>query len=444
MDARQESFKVFMLPWLAHGHISPYLELAKRLAKRKFIVYFCSTPVNLEAIKSNYLSKSYSDSIQLVKILLQSTPELPPHYHTAKGLPPHLMPKLKDAFQMAAPNLESILKTLNPDLLIVDILQLWMLPISSSLNIPMIFFPIFGAITISFLIRIVSNDVRFPEFELRDYWQSKCPYLQMDETSRQTFKQNLDQSSGIILFKSSREIETKYLEFLASSFTNKIVTTGPLLQEPACSENEKHYEIIEWLDKKELYSTVLVSFGSEYYLSKEEIEEIAHGLEISEANFIWIVRFPNGDETAVEAVVPEGFIERSRERGKIVKGWAPQAEILAHRSTGGHMSHCGWSSFMESLMYGVPVIGAPMQLDGPIVARLAEEIGVGLEIKRDEEGRMMRDEIAGAIKKVLMEKSGEVFRKKAKEISSVLKEKDDEELDRLTTELVRLCETKRT
>lgn len=167
-------------------------------------------------------------------------------------------------------------------------------------------------------------------------------------------------------------------------------------------------------------------------------------MEISEANFIWIVRFPNGDETAVEAAVPEGFIERSRERGKIVKGWAPQTEILAHRSTGGHMSHCGWSSFMESLMYGVPVIGAPMQLDGPIVARLAEEIGVGLEIKRDEEGRMMRDEIAGAIKKVLMEKPGEVFRKKAKEISSVLKEKDDEELDRLTTELVRLCETKRT
>lgn len=121
-------------------------------------------------------------------------------------------------------------------------------------------------------------------------------------------------------------------------------------------------------------------------------------MEISEANFIWIVRFPNGDETAVEAAVPEGFIERSRERGKIVKGWAPQTEILAHRSTGGHMSHCGWSSFMESLMYGVPVIGAPMQLDGPIVARLAEEIGVGLEIKRDEEGRMMRDEIAGAIK----------------------------------------------
>lgn len=436
MDAREESFKIFMLPWLAHGHISPFIELAKRLVERKFVVYFCSTPVNLEAIKPN-LPQTYSASIHLLEIHLDSTPELPPHHHTTKGLPPHLMPKLEDAFKMASPNLESVLKTLNPDLLVADILLPWILPLSASLNIPMIFFSIFGATAISFMCnRTASDELRFPELELHECWKSKCPYLYKDHAEGQSFLKYLDLSSAIILIKSSRGIEGTYLEFLTSSFTKKLVTTGTLLHQPSSGENS---EIIEWLDNKEPNSTVLVSFGSEYYLSAEEIEEIAHGLEMSGANFIWIVRFPMGQETAAEAAVPEGFMERAGERGKLVEGWAPQAKILAHRSTGGLVSHCGWSSITECLMLGVPVIGAPMQLDGPVVARLVEEIGVGLEIQRDEAGKIRRGEVAAGIKKVVVEETGEAFRKRAEEISGVLKVTDEEEIDALAMELARLC-----
>ncbi|XP_022150498.1 beta-D-glucosyl crocetin beta-1,6-glucosyltransferase-like [Momordica charantia] len=192
MDAREESFKIFMLPWLAHGHISPFIELAKRLVERKFLVYFCSTPVNLEAIKPN-LPQTYSASIHLLEIHLDSTPELPPHHHTTKGLLPHLMPKLEDAFKMASPNLESVLKTLNPDLLVADILLPWILPLSASLNIPMIFFSIFGATAISFMCnRTASDELRFPELELHECWKSKCPYLYKDHAEGQSFLKYLD------------------------------------------------------------------------------------------------------------------------------------------------------------------------------------------------------------------------------------------------------------
>ena len=102
MGATHNTISVLMLPWLAHGHISPFLELAKMLTTRNFHIYFCTTPINLSPIKQQ-LSEKDSLSIELVELHLPSLPELPPHYHTANGLPPHLMPTLKKAVDMASP-----------------------------------------------------------------------------------------------------------------------------------------------------------------------------------------------------------------------------------------------------------------------------------------------------------------------------------------------------
>ena len=47
-----------------------------------------------------------------------------------------------------------------------------------------------------------------------------------------------------------------------------------------------------------------------------------------------------------------GFVERVGERGLVEEGWAPQAQMLAHLSTGGFVSHCGWNSVLQSLKFG--------------------------------------------------------------------------------------------
>ncbi|GLT66729.1 hypothetical protein SLA2020_390800 [Shorea laevis] len=100
--SRQKSTRsILIFPWLAHGHISPFLELAKKLSKRNFFIYFCSTPVNLSSVKP-MISLKESLCIQLVEFHLPSLPDLPPHYHTTKGLPPHLVNTLKNAFDMAS------------------------------------------------------------------------------------------------------------------------------------------------------------------------------------------------------------------------------------------------------------------------------------------------------------------------------------------------------
>ncbi|XP_028105123.1 beta-D-glucosyl crocetin beta-1,6-glucosyltransferase-like [Camellia sinensis] len=152
----------------------------------------------------------------------------------------------------------------------------------------------------------------------------------------------------------------------------------------------------------------------------EEMEEIAHGLELSKVNFIWVVRVG--------------------ERGMVVEGWAPQVKILRHSSIGGFVTHCGWNFVLESIEFGVPIMAMPMHLDQPLNPRLIEEVGVGVEVKRDQTGRLHIEEIARVLKTTVVEqKNGIRIKRKARELSEKITMKKEEEIDEVVGELVSLC-----
>ncbi|KAA8539170.1 hypothetical protein F0562_025862 [Nyssa sinensis] len=417
MDTKHSKISVLMFPWLAYGHISPYLELAKKLAKRNFFIYLCSTPINLSSIKKNI--EEFSLPIELVELHLPTlpepppSPEFPPHYHTTNGLPPHLMSTLKKAFGMANENFYEILNTLKPDFLIYDILQPWAPAIAKQLNIPAIYFITTGAVNTSFMFHVLkdpSNEFHFPEIGLHGYESvTLTNFLKSSEKDSFTecFIECLKRSSEIVLIKSFREIEGKYIDYLSELAGKEIIPVGPIVKEP--NNKDEQSDIIKWLDKKDESSTVFVSFGSEYFLSEMEMKEMGHGLELSNVNFIWVVRFPGGEKKrTVEEALPEGFLARIGKRGMAVEGWAPQGKILAHANIGGFVSHCGSSSLMESIKYGVPIIAIPMQLDQPINAKLVEHIGIGVEVVRDENGRLQGEKVATMTKNVVVEKNGKV------------------------------------
>lgn len=144
----------------------------------------------------------------------------------------------------------------------------------------------------------------------------------------------------MILIKTFREIEGKYFDYLSNMLKKKIVPVGPLVEDTEdnqgkSKDEDKHSNsslIMEWLNRKNPDSSIFVSFGSELSLSKQQIEELAHGIEQSNVNFVWAIRFQKEEKTRVEEAVPEGFLERirDRDRGIVVEGWAPQGKILEH------------------------------------------------------------------------------------------------------------------
>ncbi|KAA8534524.1 hypothetical protein F0562_032041 [Nyssa sinensis] len=393
----------------------------------------------------NKITEEYSLSIQLIELHLPSLPELPPHYHTTKGLPTHLMSTLKNAYEMASPSFADILKNLNPDLVIYDFNQPWAPAIASSLKIPSVQFLTCGAVMTSFALHMFKHRgeefpfpaIYYPDFQIQKMRQSHVN----DGKDKDRLIEAVERSCNIIFLKTFRKIEGKYIDYLSVLIGKKIVPVGPLVQELV--EEDEHTEIIQWLDKKDESSSVFVSFGSEYFLSKEELEEVARGLELSKINFIWVVRFPVGERIRVEEALPEGFVERVKDRGLVVEGWAPQARILRHSSTGGFVSHCGWSSVMESMTFGVPIIALPMHLDQPLNAKLVEEVGVGVEVMRRNNGRLEREEIAQAIRKVVVEKNGEDVRTKARELSEEIRMKGEQDIDGVAEELIQLVGTAR-
>ncbi|KAG6435473.1 hypothetical protein SASPL_100347 [Salvia splendens] len=448
---KQESFKVLMFPWLAHGHVFPFLELAKRLSTTHyFTMYLCSTTINLDSIKSSRPKMLLS--VKLVELHMPSPPQLPPHLHTTKNLPSHLMTTLIKTFQESSSSFSDIVDSLKPDLVIFDVLQPFAPKVASSKGIPSVYFSTSGATPASYLHHLytVGSGATFPfpaislpDDELPRRLSLLAQY--MKDADDDFAYGALTRSTDIVLSKSSRHVEQKYADYLSALSKKQIVCTGPLIA--ADVDRHEDIEIMKWLNGKTLDSTIYISFGSECFLSKKQIGEIAKGLDLCDASFLWVIRFPAEEEAGtgirlIEEELPAGFLETVKERGLVVTKWAPQTKILGHLSIGGFVSHCGRSSITESMYFGVPVIAMPMNADQPMNAQLMVELGVGVVVEKDHEnGVYVGEEVAKAINKVMVEKNAlyEGLRSRARRLSETLREKEDEEVNEVAQQLFKIC-----
>ncbi|GFP89861.1 beta-d-glucosyl crocetin beta-1 6-glucosyltransferase [Phtheirospermum japonicum] len=159
-----------MFPWLGYGHISPYLELAKKLtARHNFKVFICSSLATLNCIEHK-ITDQMLPSIKLIPILFQDFPDLPRNLHTTNGLPPSLMPRLKEAMQshMTIDGLSDILSDFKPDLLIYDILQPWVPALAKKHKIPAVQFVTSSCAATSVMIHYYKNPSGRVEFPFPD------------------------------------------------------------------------------------------------------------------------------------------------------------------------------------------------------------------------------------------------------------------------------------
>ncbi|XP_049936505.1 uncharacterized protein LOC116264263 [Nymphaea colorata] len=439
---------VLMLPWLALGHAIPHIELAKRLTDRGLRVHLCSTSSILSSLKQRLQQESYS-AIETIEIRLPPTPGLPSHHESTSSLPPHLMLPLKKAFHSCKPAITNILTTLNPDFIVHDFFPPWISTLAAELHIRAIHFITFNASTVcfyySFFTKGTTGDSPLRAIKLQDYESRYIDRLlrkeQAELEAMDGSPRSVETSESILIFKTARSVEGKFLDYVQELTGKEAVPVGILVphqQQKQYLSHDSHLppdetEFAEWLDARKGSSVIFVSFGSEYFMSREEIAEIALGLELSEQSFIWVIRLAReGGEEEEEAVskmereLPSGFLDRVKDKGMVVNGWAPQTTILSHPSTGGFLTHCGWGSLCEGMGCGVPFVALPLSLDQPVNARLVVvELGLGVEVQRGSNGEFRRGKVAEAIRRVMVGEEREELRRRAKEMAEKIKVEDE-------------------
>ncbi|KAM3326984.1 hypothetical protein P3S67_002110 [Capsicum chacoense] len=90
--------------------------------------------------------------------------------------------------------------------------------------------------------------------------------------------------------------------------------------------------------------------------------------------------------------------------------------------------------------FGVPLIVMPFNIDQFLTAKYEVELGIALEVRRDKNVRVEREQIVKAIRNVIVEKKGEELRAKSAELSVKIREKEKQDVEEeVMEELKKLC-----
>ncbi|KAI3696721.1 hypothetical protein L6452_29227 [Arctium lappa] len=452
-----------LFPLMAQGHLIPMVDMAKLLAQRGAIVTIITTPVNANRFKS-VIDRAIEAKLKIQVLELELA-------LAEVGLPEgcesfDLLPTAAHAVNMfSAMNLleepaEKLLRDLcpPPSCIVSDGGFPWTSDLAQRFNIPRLVF--YGPGCFAFLcIHIVTSTSILDEIEsnseyfvlpgLPDHIEVTKPQAttwgkgdtkettEMFDRSREAEKA----SFGIVV-NSFEELEPKYVEEFAKAKDKKVWCIGPVsmcnkdfqdIVERGNKAAINEYDCKKWLDGMEPRSVVYVCLGSLSDASTEQAIELGLGLELSNTPFIWFIRHTS-DEFE-KWLLEEGYEERIKDRGLMVRGWAPQILILSHHTIGGFVTHCGWNSTLEGISAGIPMVTWPHFADQFLNERFIIDVlkigvRIGAEVptmfaQRDQfkpESTIKREDIKTAVEGLMSnEEEGLARRKRAKEFGEMAK-----------------------
>ncbi|KAI5005493.1 hypothetical protein ZWY2020_032736 [Hordeum vulgare] len=454
-----------LVPMMAQGHTIPMTDMARLLAEHGAQVSFITTPVNaarLEGFAADV--KAAGLAVQLVEL----------HFPAAEfGLPDGCenldMIQSKNLFlnfvEACAALQEPLMAYLRqqqrspPSCIISDVMHWWTGDIARELGILRLTFIGFVA---SSLVRyiIFHNNVlehatdeneliTIPGFPTPlELMKAKLPGTLsvpgMEKIREKMFEEELRCDGEIT--NSFRELEALYVEFYEQIRKKKIWTVGPMC---LCHRNSNttaargnkasmdETQCLQWLDSRKPGSVIFVSFGSLACTTPQQLVELGLGLEASQKPCIWVIKagpkFPE-----VEEWLADGFEARVKDRGMILRGWAPQVMILWHQAIGGFVTHCGWNSTIEGICAGVPMITWPHFSEQFVNEKLVVDvlkIGVEVGVKgvtqwgsEKQEVMVTRDAVETAVNTLMGEgEAAEELRMRAKDCAIKARRAFDEE-----------------
>jgi UDP:flavonoid glycosyltransferase YjiC (YdhE family) len=256
------------------------------------------------------------------------------------------------------------------------------------------------------------------------------PEDELCSTMASIFRRGMD--TGGVLVNTFQSLEIRALQALSDpqcvpgKVLPPIYCVGPLVgnsaRDPRARADERH-ECLRWLDAQPERSVVFLCFGSMGAFSQEQLKEIATGLDKSGHRFLWVVRRPASSiydpkrfqgqqpKLDLDAVLPEGFLERTRGRGLVVRSWAPQVEVLQHPATGSFVTHCGWNSMLEGVMAGVPMLCWPLYAEQKMnKVFMTQDMGVGVEMEGCQTGFVKAEVVEAKVRLVTEAEEGRQLR----------------------------------
>ncbi|VAH43535.1 hypothetical protein VPH35_027739 [Triticum aestivum] len=391
---------VLVVPYPAQGHMLPLLDLAALLAARGLALTVAVTAGNVRLL-APFLAAC--PSVATVVLPFPSSPFLPAGCgENTKDLPADLFrPFMASLAAISAPLLSWCKSQPRGVTAIVsDLFTGWTLPLAEELGVPHVAFSCanvhYLATTHSLWRRMptrrhlddadeivtfseVPGSPSFPWRSLPWMFRVHVPGDEVSETIRRNFLWNIE--SSCFVANSFAALEEAYVEHpLPDLMAKRVFAVGALSDAVRnCDERGGKpavapAKVAAWLDGFDDGSVVYICFGSQQALSPAQAACVAGALALSSVAFVWAVRSGT--------VVPEGFeaAATAASRGMVIRGWAPQVEILRHRAVGWFLTHCGWNSVLEATAAGVAMLTWPMGADQFINASVLAEAGVAVPV----------------------------------------------------------------
>ncbi|KAL6894430.1 hypothetical protein ACP4OV_008528 [Aristida adscensionis] len=434
---------VVICPWLAFGHMLPCLDLAQRLASRGHRVTFVSTPRNIARLPP--LRPAAAPRVAFVALPLPRVDGLPDGAESTNDVPSDKFELHWKAFDgLAAPFAEFLAAACadegsKPDWVVVDVFHHWAAAAAVEHKVPCAMLILNAAYMIAGWSRrssehdqVAASASKQPaagqegsDAEPRYESERKAQLFLNHGASGMTVVQRSSltfERCTLAAIRSCVEWEPESVSLVTKLINKTVVPIGLLPPPPPDGGRGVNGEdaAVRWLDAQPPESVVYAALGSEAPLSVEQVHELALGLELTGARFLWALRKPSG--VAADDILPPGFEERTSGRGLVTTAWVPQVSVLAHGAVGAFLTHCGWSSIIEGLLFGRPLVMMPIYGDQGPNARLMEGKKVGLQVPRNENnGLFDREGVASTVRTVMVEEETRtVFMANAKKLQEIV------------------------
>ncbi|KAK7342511.1 hypothetical protein VNO80_25466 [Phaseolus coccineus] len=384
------SLHIAMYPWFAMGHLTPFLHLANKLAKRGHKISFFIPKRTQAKLENLNLRPSL---ITFVPISVPHVDGLPCGAETTSDVPSSLFPLIASAMDLTEKDIELLLLELKPHIVLFDFATYWLPNLARRIGIKSLQYWIISPLH--------EHEVRF--FAASRKLEFGNGILFYDRISVGA------DLSDCIGFKGCREIEGPYVDYLETQLGKPVLLSGPLVPESSNSTLEAKWG--EWLRRFKAGSVIYCALGSENSLQQNQLKELVLGLELTGMPFLAALKPPN-EFDSLEDALPKGFKERVRERGVVYGGWVQQQLILAHPSVGCFITHCGAASLTEALVNQCQLVLLPrLGSDFIINARtMGGKLRVGVEVEKGEEDGLFTKESVGKAVKIVMDDENELGR----------------------------------